>query len=420
MAMSYLIGPRLHFAGTFTADVSTENNFVTHFKDITNPNEPGWNPSGTGSWAITGCKITSAVFKDGTVARASADDPVVGASLDSMGRARLVDLDPEQQMVSQIWGLKLHLVSSTGTAVATGDFKVAPFTDIWGGRFTGSGGGDFAMSAYYQSLIIGITWGDLFVSRFMSELRQASDPTSLSIKFNVDGFDQTRHVGRIVGTIGPAVASEPAHFVVGRQCMGRQQGPVWYFSAVVDTQRKKLIADFGNALQTTSFRGPFDSNLNLQLGIERAGQFASFGRVPIGRIGWYEQTAGVCEFPPDRPFSDSELAQLGTTPIIVKQDDTVVAREGADGLHVRADDFVCRMSANDVVPVSLRVSKFGQPLPNAKIALAFDPSQLQEGEGDPDVNRPEGGVQFPQTITTDGQGIASLPLSAKSIGSPRG
>jgi hypothetical protein len=60
--------------------------------------------------------------------------------------------------------------------------------------------------------------------------------------------------------------------------------------------------------------------------------------------------------------------------------------------------------------VSLRVSKFGQPLPNAKIALAFDPSQLQEGEGDPDVNRPEGGVQFPQT----------LPLSAKSIGSPRG
>jgi hypothetical protein len=66
---------------------------------------------------------------------------------------------------------------------------------------------------------------------FMGELKQASDPTLLSIKFNVDGFDQTRHVGRIVGTIGPASASEPAHFVVGRQCMGLSQGPVGYFPA---------------------------------------------------------------------------------------------------------------------------------------------------------------------------------------------
>jgi hypothetical protein len=190
-------------------------------------------------------------FKNGVVARSAADDPVVGATIVRLGRARLVDLDPEQQIVSQIWGLRLRLASPTGGPAMTGDFKVAAFTDIWVGRLAGGGGGDFAATAYYQSLITGIEWGDLFGSRFLSELKQASDPSLLSIKFNVDGFDQTTHIGRIVGTIGPASASEPAHFVVGRQCMGRAQGPVWYFCASVDTQRKKLIADFGNALQTT-------------------------------------------------------------------------------------------------------------------------------------------------------------------------
>jgi len=220
------------------------------------------------------------------VARSAADDPVIGASLAQIGRARLVDLDPEQQLVSEIWGLRLRLVSSTGVAAATGDFKVAPFSDIWGGRFTANGNGDFAMTAFYQSLMTGVAWGDLFGSRFMSELKQSSDPTSLSIKFNVDGFDQTRHVGRIVGTIGPAAASEPAHFVVGRQCMGLSQGPVGYFPAIVDAGRKKLIADFGNALPTTAFRGPLDPTLNLELGIEQAGQFTSLGSVRVGPTGW--------------------------------------------------------------------------------------------------------------------------------------
>ncbi len=421
--MSYLSGPRLHFAGNFTADVSTENNYVTHFKDPNDPNDPGWNKSGSGSWAISDCKVTSAVFKDGTVARTSTDDPVVGANLARAGRARLVDLDPEQQMVSQIWGLRLRLTSATGAAAATGDFKIAAFSDLWGRRVA-AGGGDFAMTAFYQSLITGIAWGDLFGSRFLAELQQASDPTSLSIKFNVDGFDQTQHIGRIVGTIGPAVAGEPAHFVVGRQCMGRRSGPVWYFPAIVDTQRKKLIADFGNALQTTSFGGAFNPALDLQIGIEGGGPFTSFGRMPIGPAGWYQQTAGICEFPADRPLSDSELAQLATTPIVVKQQAPggllLVAREGADGMHVRADDFVCRMSANDVVSVNLHVSKFGQPVSNVSVALAYDSSQLQMGEGDPDVGVPQAGLQFPlQSAPTDAHGVTSVLLSAKSIDTPR-
>jgi hypothetical protein len=422
--MSYLVRPRLHFAGTFTADVSTENNYVSHFKSPSDPNDPGWNPSGTGSWGITSCKVTSAAFADGTVARSPADDPVIGAIISQIGRARLVDLDPEQQMVSQIWGMRLTLASAAGAAAVTGDFKVAPFSDIWSGRLAGAGGGDFAMSAYYQSLITGIAWINLFGSRFLDELKRASDPTSLSIKFNVDGFDQTRHVGRIVGTIGPASGGEPAHFVVGRHCMPVDGGgPVWYFPAVVDAKSKKLIADFGNSVQTKTFRGPFDDAIDLQVGLMAGGQFTSFGQIPIGPQGWYEQTAGVCEFPADRPFSDAELAQLGANPIVVMQrragGSVPVAREGTDGLHVRADDFVLRMGANEVASVELRVSKFGQPLPNATIALVFDDSGLQRGDGDPDVDEPQMGLSFPAAIQTGQRGIATLTLSAGSIDRPR-
>src|SRR5690348_7005379 len=99
--MSYLSGPRLHFAGTFTADVSTVNNDARHFKNPTVPPGQGWNSGGSGSWSIDGCKITSAVFADGTVARTPTDDPIVGAVLGQDDTARLVDLDPEQQLVSQ-------------------------------------------------------------------------------------------------------------------------------------------------------------------------------------------------------------------------------------------------------------------------------------------------------------------------------
>jgi hypothetical protein len=97
----------------------------------------------------------------------------------------------------------------------------------------------------------------------------------------------------------------------------------------------------------------------------------------------------------------------------------VVAVEGSDGLHVRADDFVYRMSANDKQTVSLRVSRFGQPLPNASISVAFDPSQLQRRPTDPVVNAPPAGVSFLSSIMADANGIAALKLSAGSIAEPR-
>jgi NAD(P)-dependent dehydrogenase (short-subunit alcohol dehydrogenase family) len=77
------------------------------------------------------------------------------------------------------------------------------------------------------------------------------------------------------------------------------------------------------------------------------------GTVPIGGSGWYEQTAGVCEFPADPALTAEELTDLGSQPIAVRRRGpdhaSPAASEGANGVHVRADDFVYRISANETV-----------------------------------------------------------------------
>jgi hypothetical protein len=418
--MTYLNSPRLHFAGQFRADVSTVNNEVTHFRDPNDPADQGWNPSGGGGWALVGCKVTRAVYQDATVAQTPDQDPVIGLALNQIPTAVLVDLDPQQQLASQIWGLRMQLGPPDSPAAFRGAFQTTAFSDLWTNRARVADAGDSNMTAFYHSVLTGVVWNALAGSRLAAELQQNSAAGLLSIKFNVDGFENRTHVGRIVGTIGPARADEPAHFVRGRHIMGSSDRPVSFFPAVIDAQRGKLVADFGNALQTTSVGGPFDSSLHLEIGTIAGDQFSSLGRLPIGDGDWYEQTAGVCEFPADRALTAAELTQLGSHPIAVRNNDgaaaTVVAVEGADGKHVRAENFVYRLSANESANVTLHATQFGQPLPNAKLDVGVDSSMLQAG---PQVCNPADGVSFPASVITDANGIAQLPLAAAAIDRPR-
>src|SRR6202035_4002167 len=111
----------------------------THFNNATfkpGVQQPGaeglWNPKGSGSWRLIGCTVTSAMFADGTIAASAADDPVIGLAIAEGGGppAKLVDLDPEQQMVSQIWGLQVTLGKSGASPACSGKFEVAAFSDI--------------------------------------------------------------------------------------------------------------------------------------------------------------------------------------------------------------------------------------------------------------------------------------------------
>ena len=141
--MSYLNPVRLTFNGKFQAAPSTVNNDPNHFNNATfdrktdwsqKPGAQGgwWNPMGDASWRLIGCSASSAWM--GADQPVPSSDPVLSylvVDSDSKVSAKIVDLDPEQQLVSQVWGLQVRMAKADGTTVLKGDLAPAAFTDIW-------------------------------------------------------------------------------------------------------------------------------------------------------------------------------------------------------------------------------------------------------------------------------------------------
>ena len=167
--MSYLRSPRLHFSGRFQADPSTVNNDPEHFDTSrfqSNYDLPGagssngwWNPGGTANWRFFECSVQRVVYEDGTICDDPALDPVVGSPVGSGGgrtEGKLVDLDPEQQMVSEVWGFQVTLGGGLNGFSIRGDFEVAAFSDIWV-RYA-QGHPDSFFGAFYQSVLQNLAW----------------------------------------------------------------------------------------------------------------------------------------------------------------------------------------------------------------------------------------------------------------------
>jgi hypothetical protein len=441
--MSYLNPIRLHFSGQFQADPSTVNNDVRHFNNDTflpqfqqpqsGPLLNGWwEPDGGGAWRLVGCTVTMVGYKDGTT---STSDPVVGLAVaDANARVagKLVDLDPQQQMVSEIWGLIVRLTDGT-TDSFSGNFDVAAFTDIW--FRAPATGGDLTMGAFWESVIGPVTWGDTSSSPFLQQLQEAAPDGMLSIKLNVDGYemDPTNAnftLGRVTGTIGPAEPNEPRHFVIGRHLIpASPSSPMNYMPAVIDTANRIILADFGNSLPTTSSGGPLRPIGTIELGyLDGANTFHSIGPVPYQSPGWYTNTAGVQPF----PLTTDQLTALTSSSVAVAQNGSAILQENYKGLYARADQFVFRMDPGKEtaahVDVHLWATQYGQPLAGAKIVASYFPSGLQAGgSGLPDglgptppFGTPEKKVKFPKSVPTDADGRAVLPIDAHDPENPRG
>jgi hypothetical protein len=477
--VSYLNPLRLHFSGSFEAAVSTVNNDPVHYDSArfqpsyaepsngTAPNEMnGWfNPDGSGDWKLHDCAVTSAFLADGSPA--SGADPVLAclvADSDRGAAAKLVDLDPEQQLVSEIFGLEVRIVSAAGETLLRGRFEPAAFTDIWdrgtGGALPGPAGavGDLAAGAMFQSVLTHLAWGDVGSSPFLLALREAaagapSRSGGLSVKFNVDGFSLTPGarfmMGRIVGTIGPASPDEPRHFVAGRQFMTlpgpggtffSPVGGVNFCSGVVDHATRRVYLDLGNALPTTEPGGPATDLGDLALCAAPAGQPGPGAASPssLGVLAaddytqpsWYPATAGVAVFPPDRPLTDVELALVDAGPLSLVASPAggaspaVVISEPGTGVFVRADQFVFRLNPGAGAGVELYATRFGQPYAGAGVLTVPVPEQLQPGSPlapgqAPPVAVPAHAVSYPVRVVTDERGRARLRLRAGDPGRPR-
>ncbi len=456
--MSYLNALRLHFSGRFQANVSTVNNDPAHFDNanfkssyqkmegnhMVPPN--GWfNPQGDAAWRFLGCQVTSASMPSGPV---GGSDPVLGyivADSDRRAPAKLVDLDSEQQLVSEIWGLQVRIAKADGTTLLLADFEPAAFIDIWD-RSTDSAGGDTVAGAMYQSVLSNLQWSDVSSSPFLTALQAAASDGVLSIKFNVDSFnlDFTSPefmTGRIAGTIGPATLSEPQHMVLGRQFMAnsnpyslppgnffRPDSDIKFCVGVVDAANSQVLVDLGNALPTGAGGSIVDlGDLEVIAFDPTTGAAYTIGTIPSAGAGgyssdtqWYARTAGVVAV----SIPAGMMQQAQTMPLSLV---SPVARisESIHGAFLRADTYVYRLSPGDSVDIAVYATQWGQPLAGADVTFALDASQLQPGSGfpyvapSPPVATPTTALDFNATATTDSNGIALLKLTASDPGTPR-
>lgn len=409
--MSYLDVPRLHFAGTFSANPSTVNNTPRNFDPTVTHPIPQWNPMGNHAWQFLNCKVQSAVNAAGPVS----EDPIIGAEVLSTNQpvmAKLVDLDTDQQGVSQIWGFHVRVAVSP-TDYFTGDFRVVCFNDLWGQVVGGTP--DSMFSAYYQSFLDDVVWSSQVCSPFMLQLQGVS-PARLSIKFVVDGYqdDSTSpqfNQGRIVGTIGPAFADEPSNFVLGRALRPPAQNGVLSFGyAQVDPLRQKVVFDLGNSIPTQSPAGPPSELGTLQAAIIPA----TGSPIILGDYDYtqatYQASAGVQEY----SVSTAQLAQLENTPLGIVQTNApassvVALQEGQNGTYVCATNQVYRMNPGDVDTIEVIALQFGKPAGGQQINLQL--GNLND--------TPASALTFPASVTTGPDGRASFPMTAADPGNPR-
>lgn len=446
--MTYLSPPRFHFAGTFLAKPSTVNNLALNVGNAdtadtaefrrtawkpTNPDGTGgtglWNPNGSHEFSLKNVTVRAAIGFEGPVT----GDPVVGLTLATPGRppAKLVDLDPDEQLASMIFGMAVTLRDATGKVYLSASLTPVPFTDIWN-RLTG-GASDGTASAAYQSTLTNLQWApDLSSSPFLSRLRAAAIDGLLSIKFNVDGYAGPQAGGRIVGTVGVAAAAEPTHTVLGRHLGGSEIAPprtpdtgfqphgnINFCVGVVDTEQRKICLDLGNAVPAAAPPGTAAPDIGeLTLAYRgNGGTVTPLAPIDYRSPGWYESTAGIIALPADRPLTDEELAAVVDRPLLiaaVQNGQQSIAIEETP-VHVRADIFINRLNPGDPWTVRFFVTELGKAKAGAQVDLQVSPPP---GPADA-VTKLLAGLEVPASVITDAHGVAEATLTAHDPGNPR-
>jgi len=195
--MSYLTFPRLHFSGQFKAYPATINNVPSNYDPAVYPHiediQLVWAPKGTGEITPVGCTVTMVEYEDGTSASTPEEDPIIGQPFIAIPNpgfiaGALVDLDPEQQSVSEIWGMKIQ-IGGVDTYIQ-GDFAPAAFNSMWANvQGLGTPTSSAFYSVTYQSVLTNLqTSGATGNSRFLDYFAQ--NPTQkLSINFMIDAHN---------------------------------------------------------------------------------------------------------------------------------------------------------------------------------------------------------------------------------------
>ncbi|MDY7233043.1 hypothetical protein [Hyalangium rubrum] len=487
--MSYLVGPRITFSGLFQADVSTVNNDVRHYsnKDFKPsfqeqqpsyeqpppPSEGGWwNPDGSGAFRLVNCVVKGALWADGTWVTNPTQDSAIGLFVgNALGRSagKMVDLDPQMQMVSALWGLGIRLTDGTGAGHVAGDFWPASFRDLMT-RQPRTAPNQQSLGAAYTSILQNLVWDPApkVLSKVLDQMRTLVErygpEAALSIRLSVYKYGrnyinnsaaQGYTFGNVVGALGVALPSEPKTFVLGRRFAptstprGLPAG-FSYFDAMVDMASSTVSVDLGNSI-------PLDDDANVKTDLGQLSlavltvadtvsngqptflptdatltpsQFVTIGAIPYQEPGWLETTAGIVRLPlPPAALAlikDHPLALIHTVAQDPRPSYTLKARETVMGYLVRADEFVQRLNPQsqypdpqptDSVDVSVYAAQWGTPLDSTALTVAQAGADPDEGTGNQALDIPVPIMGWPldvvsSTTTAFAQGRTALTVTA--------
>lgn len=427
--MSYLDRPRLTFFGQFTANPSTINNLPANYgmplpyvQGSSNPGGVNWNPNGRHNFSIDNCAVTGLVM-DG-------DPGAITGTVTTAQVGVLVDLDTQQQLVSQVIGMKLTVTVGGGSV--TGTFMTNNFVDINFARITGenvNARGDGAAGAAYQSVLTDLTWNE-GGSKFLQALKAASKKM-LSIRMNVDAhhgiFGEPKFTtGRVAGTIGPYFAGEPLTFTNARFLRPTTDAynSGWNAApAKFDAKRGKLIVDLGNATPWTWAKDDAEPT-SLVASVQVA--TIAFTAPNLNVVAALPQTVDTS----DAAYQANAFVQeldvpksipAGTTPLGIVSDGQILITENPTGAYVNAEPYVFRLEPGGTGEVTLWANTFQTPAASVSIALAPQNTWLiNQQSGGPAPAMPPNGCTFPATVTTDANGKATFTLTAADPQNPRG
>jgi hypothetical protein len=430
--MSHLDVPRIHFSGTFTTDPSTSNNARGNYAAARGgPVRDQWNPDGRHHFNIS-ATVGRVLDASGAAFSSSAGDGAVGASVRTSGPGRLVDLDPDCQTFSQIWGLTVQ-VTLTGAPAASlqGVMDTATLRDLWPLRSSSGDLGD--MGGVYQSVLRGVTFTGARTGAF-DGLRAATAGGVLAIKFVLWGYDTGPKSGNVVGTIGPfTAADDQLHFVGARRMEGSTSGTVFFMARAagvatpsgppppymstpfkVDAARQKIIIDMGNTLPDADRVG---SRLGrMHAAVRGTGGVLTYlgARRMTYDTAHYMETAGVEEV--DLTAADVRLVQAN--PLLLKVEDPrarVILTERPSGRYVDATQLIVRLDPGATERIELVAREFGSPKSGQALALFL----LGTGGAAPAA---AAALSFPSSVTTGANGRAAVTFTAVAAGAgnPRG
>jgi len=326
--MSYLIGPRIVFCGRFLSDVPTANNVRAAFERFPQGPDPGWNPAGSGCFDFLDCHVRGGERAPGEPVGEGAPElglAVLGAA--DRSSAKLVDLDPDWQNSSEIWGLSVRIVDpATAEELLSGSFRAAAFRDVWRRQLRGVEVNGMPVTASFTSVLDDVVFGPGCAAYpVLDALRQTITVPRLSIVLNVFGFfynhvEDCFATGSLTGCIGPWHAGEPLTFVTGRRLDGGQLPgpsptvPLGRSVAAVDPAASRLVIDLGNAYPIEDHTGtpvPLPPTVTaLEVGVLQSEAVSAGASLPadgariVGEVP-VEQTrrqAGIFSFPSRRPM----------------------------------------------------------------------------------------------------------------------